>query len=303
MRPNFFIVGAPKCGTTALSVYLGQHPEIFMTVPKEPFFFATDLSGIRKVTTETEYLKLFSTDSNTTPCIGEASTLYLYSSEAIANIFGSNSDSRIVVMLRNPVDLVRSYHSQLVYGLFEDVVEFPRAWELQEERRRGESIPQLCPEPLVLQYGEVGRLGSQLERLLSVFPRDQVHLIVFEDFVNDPAAVYRGTLEFLGARDDGRTRFPRVNENKVFRFRSLAKAKSHIFKYHPWFERLLRRGLTFARMEGAAHRLVSKKVAHRRLSVEMRDTLVRHFESEIFLLGQLLDRDLSHWTHHDADNG
>ena len=58
-RPNFFIVGAPKCGTTALSEYLREHPNAFLCQPKEPHYFATDFPTHRYVTKEEAYLKLF----------------------------------------------------------------------------------------------------------------------------------------------------------------------------------------------------------------------------------------------------
>ena len=72
-RPNFFIVGAPKCGTTALSHYLRQHPRIFFSLPKEPHYFATDLPRYRMVTHEPAYLEYFRGAGPQHTAVGEGS--------------------------------------------------------------------------------------------------------------------------------------------------------------------------------------------------------------------------------------
>ncbi len=114
-------------------------------------------------------------------------------------------------MLRNPVELVYSLHAEMFYRLCEDEPDFPTAWSLQAARRRGEHLPKTNPNGIKgrLQYEFVGRLGEQVARLLATFPREQVHLIVFDDFVRSPAAAYAGVLEFLGLPFDGRTVFPK----------------------------------------------------------------------------------------------
>jgi hypothetical protein len=87
-RPNFFIVGAPKCGTTSLSEYLRSHPNVFMSSPKEPHFFATDLyprnpEGIDSVAA---YLQLFTDARDQHQVVGEASASYMFSDAAIPAI-------------------------------------------------------------------------------------------------------------------------------------------------------------------------------------------------------------------------
>src|ERR1700747_3640485 len=113
-RPNFFIVGAPKAGTTALYSYRAQHPEVFMSRLKEPQFFASDICGNqRNVTTLSEYLKLFE-DAHAL-AIGEASTCYLASPGAAEQIRSVCQEPRIIVMLRNPVDVMYAEHSERLF--------------------------------------------------------------------------------------------------------------------------------------------------------------------------------------------
>ena len=109
LQPNFFIIGAPKCGTTSMSVYLSSHPEIIISNPKEPHYFSKDINngGIRKMQ---EYLECFSSVDKKANAIGEASTLYLYSKVAVPNILAFNKDVRFIVMLRNPKEVAYSYH-------------------------------------------------------------------------------------------------------------------------------------------------------------------------------------------------
>jgi len=221
--PNFFIVGAPKCGTTALSRYLGQHHNIFISTPKEPHFFASDFKNHRAIGSFEEYQKLFATCSREHLAVGEASVWYLYSQVAVRNIFDFNKQSKIIVMLRNPIDLVYSLHSQHIYAFYEDREQFQTAWELQEERSRGQKIPRMCRQPELLQYGKVGKLGEQLERVLEIFPRCQVKMILFDDFKAETKRVYVDVLSFLGVPDDQREDFPVINQNKAHRLMWLSQ--------------------------------------------------------------------------------
>jgi hypothetical protein len=175
-RPNVFIVGAPKCGTTALSQYLRGHPQVFFCSPKEPHYFATEFPGYRAVTCEVDYLNLFSAAGPHHNALAEGSVYYLYSGQALERIRRFNPDARIIAMLRDPVDLVYSLHAQLLYSGNEIEEDFERAWDLQDERAHGRHLPRNCQDPKVLLYREVGKLGEQCERLLGIFPRTQVKL-------------------------------------------------------------------------------------------------------------------------------
>ncbi len=107
--------------------YLKQHPEIFMPERKEPNFFGTDL-GLSPyfIRDEKEYLSLFSGARNEKR-VGEASVLYLFSKLAATEIKECNPAASIIIMLRNPVDMIHSLHSQYVYNGWEDIVEFEAA--------------------------------------------------------------------------------------------------------------------------------------------------------------------------------
>jgi len=119
-RPDFFIVGAPKCGTTAMATYLSDHPQIFMPVAKELHFFGSDLDYRRRRPTQAEYLAAFERGGQATRA-GEASVGYLYSERAPTEILEFSPGADILIMLRDPVDMVRSQHSQELFMGQEDI--------------------------------------------------------------------------------------------------------------------------------------------------------------------------------------
>lgn len=296
MRPTFFIVGAPKSGTSALAVYLQDHPMVCFSKDKEPQYFALDLPGERLATDEAQYLNFFH-PSETHRVAGEASVFYLYSKVAIQNISDFDRSAKLIVMLRNPIDMVHSFHAQLVFSGQEDQKDFGQAWRLTPQRHNGIAIPRRCLARELLYYDEVGRLGSQLERVFKHFPRDQVHIIFFEAFASNTAAEYRKVLRFLGLPDDGRSDFPKLNANK--RHRS-ELTHDLLYRRAP----LLRtpvaamKRLLGIKEFGILARLVEwEKVTEQRapLSAELISELADVYESDVRLLEALTGHRLGHW--------
>jgi Sulfotransferase domain len=298
-KPNFFIVGAPKCGTTALYEYLRPHPNIFMAAIKEPHFFARDLGTYPRVKTMEEYRQLFEGSTDLHLRVGEASVYYLRSAVAIPAIHQFNPAAKIIAMFRNPVDMVYSLHSQLLYVSEETTEDFETAWRLQERRRRGLDLPPAIRSPLLVQYEEVGRFGTQAQRVLDTFPREQVKLILFDDFAASPQRLYDEVIEFLEIPHDGRTEFPRINENKRAR---MAWLQNFYRKPPPALRgaiRNLKQAMGAQGLGEVKKKIVALNTVRERrppLPAELRAELVETFREEVALLSRLLHRDLSHWT-------
>lgn len=132
-KPNFFIIGAPKCGTTSLAAWLAEHPQIFMSPIKEPQFFNKDVGFPMK--SLQAYEKLFKDASSGHIAVGEATVLYLYSKVAVRNILDYNPDAKFIVCLRNPVDMAYSLHEQWFFNGIEDIEDFKEAWLMQDIER------------------------------------------------------------------------------------------------------------------------------------------------------------------------
>ena len=192
LKPNFFIIGAPKCGTTSLSVYLSEHQEIVMSHPKEPHYFSTDIKNGRMMD-QSKYLACFVQDK-TTIAVGDASTLYLYSKDAIQNILEFNPNAKFIVMLRKPMDIVLSFHQVALNYFGETETNLETAWDLQIDRQNGKKIPKGCPDPQLLLYGEIAKLGAQVKRLTDQVKPDQVKFIYFDEFVSKTDKVYWSVL-------------------------------------------------------------------------------------------------------------
>lgn len=289
-RPDFFIVGAPKSGTTSLAHYLNGHPEISMSRPKEPHFFCTDFH-MGDARTLPEYLECFRDADELDLAVGEASASYLASEVAIRNILDFNSEARFIAMIRNPVVASYAFFGELRWNGQESAIDFERAWELQEARRHGEQIPAACREPCWLQYRHSFLLGEQLARLLHVAGRDRLHVVVFDDFVADTRVCYREVLAFLGVPDDGRREFPVLNRSKAARSRLLSLALYWLGRSKqalglPKFNLGFAKGLL---------RLNSYESPREPLSPVFLEHVIDAFREDVHLLERLLDRDLTHW--------
>lgn len=299
--PDFFIVGAPKCGTTALYSYLDGHPDIAMSRLKEPFFWCLDdldrRSDNRTVVTEPEDYPRLWDDAAEGTVKGEASTGYLRSKVAVPAILGARSDARFIVMLRNPAEMAASFHAQLLHMLQEDVADFETAWRLQEVRSRNERIPRAVVNPPKLQYAQVCALGDQLERFMDLVPESRRMVILFDRFRDDPRSVYLETLAFLGVRDDGRTRFDRVNANQVRRGQRLSRLhRSLPERLGPLYSplRATARALGIRPSEFLT-RATLKEAPRQPLRPEFQAELIAFFRPQVEKIEALLNCDLRHW--------
>jgi len=291
-KPNFFILGAPKCATTSLANWLREHPNVFVPIRKEPEFFNTDdephkHGGIANLR---DYEALFRDAGQQHLAIGEGSVWYLSSATAVSNILRYQPEARFIAMVRNPVEIAPALHAEVVMFGRENVRDFGTAWFLQEQRRHGRKMPAFSSAKRRLLYGEACSLGAQIERLLSMVPAHRVLVLVVDDIRADPRREYLRVLEFLGVPDDGRNSFPSYNTAR-----------------HPTRARLPRlwyvlRELRFRMGIRSSGKLLAKirrgiKVTDGREPIpdELVRVLKRYFRADIEKLGSLLNRDFRAW--------
>lgn len=300
IRPNFFIVGAPKCGTTALSEYLRMHPNIFISSVKEPHFFAEDLPAYRYPKDLKSYQSLFPASPEYSK-YGEASVYYLFSKTAIKNIKEYNPDAKIIAMIRNPIDLAYSLHSQFIHSRSEKIDNFEKAWHLQSIRKAGKKIPRLCNEPKLLQYKDVAKVGEQIERLLSYFPPNQVKIIFFDDFKKNTKIIYEDVLHFLGLASDGRTEFPRINANRAHRIGWIGTFIVREPKSIQHFVKILKKflGINKFNILNRINNLNTVTKPREPLPLKFRKEMYEEFKDDMVLLANITGRDLSNWQIHE----
>jgi len=297
-KPNFFIIGAPKCGTTSLWAWLSEHPNIFMSPMKEPHFYATDLNLPNKVTSRAHYENLFKEASDQHIAVGEASPSYLQSKVAVPRIEQELSKAKYIVMVRNPVEMVYSLYEQNVFAGYELAHDFEMAWRLSPERRAGRvaMVSRWGPEPRLLDYQSSGKLAEQLERLFDIVPRERVLVLVLDDLRENPRREYLKVLDFLGVPDDGRQEFPVKNPAKEPRWPILQKMIHLVGRASRRTKRLLH--IPANRRTGILEAMININAKYRSrppMPMQLRKELIGYFRPDVEKLGRLIGRDFSHW--------
>jgi len=205
-KPNLFLIGAPRCGTTALFSYLSKHPDLFVPQVKEPHHFCRDLieecdafmgpNEAFPYRDIDDYIQLFAT-AGQAAVRGEASVNYLFSRTAPQQILEFQPAAKIIVMFRDPVAFAYSLYSKLRAMGFEDQPTFAQALALEPARRRGENLPPTVLLPSNTFYTARAAFADHLDRWRTLFPPEQLLPILLDDFHRDPVTVYRRALDFL----------------------------------------------------------------------------------------------------------
>jgi hypothetical protein len=195
-KPDFFIVGAPKSGTTSLAFYLRQHTEIYLP-QREMHFFSKDFRIEREILTLDHYLACFSDAPQGVKRIGEKSVSYLYSEIAPLAIKEFNPQAKIIVMLRNPIDFMVSLHAHLLREGVEVIDNFEDALAAEEHRKKGQRLPSGTPALDFLFYRERAQYCKYVERYLHIFGEGHTKIIIFEEFISDTIKALQEVLKFL----------------------------------------------------------------------------------------------------------
>jgi hypothetical protein len=291
-RPAFFLVGAPKCGTTALQQYLAQAPDVFMPAGKEFHHFADDLlCWDDPLRDEARYLALFA-DAAPGQLVGETSVFHLLSTTAAARIQAFAPDARIVVMVRNPLELIPALHAQLVYNGEEPLADLGEALDAEADRARGLRIPAAARFPQKLLYTQVVRFAEQIERYRARFAR--LHVVVYDDFKRDTAAAVREVLAFLGRDAAFAPEIRVVNANKQVRSRRFQRLLRDADGPLARLARLVPRS-TRLRIRALLHGWNTVHRARPPLAPAVRARLRTACALEVEKLGDLIGRDLSPW--------
>jgi hypothetical protein len=202
-QPDFLIIGAPKAGTTALHAALAQHPDVFVSNPKEPKYWLCDdapppawcgpgdaHSQQEWIWRRHEYERLFEPAADR-QVRGESTPFYLWSRGAHRRIAEALPEVRLIAVVRDPIDRAYSNWMHLWSDGLEPVGDFEKAFALQDDRIRAGWAP-------FWRYQGLGRYGEQLEHLFKYVDRDRVLVLRYRDIVDEPAATVDRTCAFLG---------------------------------------------------------------------------------------------------------
>jgi Sulfotransferase domain len=295
--PDFFLVGHPKGGTTALYEMLRRHPQIYMSDVKEPNFFTAEWRT-RDGPPEAfdDYLSLFHA-AKPEQRIGEASACYLVSRNAASGIAAVQPAAQIVAILREPVSFLRSLHLQFVQDDFETEKNLRKALSLEDARRQGRHVPHSAPNwQHRLIYSDYVRYVEQLHRYHALFPSEQVMVLIYDDFRRDNEATVRKVLSFLDVDDMSPIQPSEINHTVRVRFRHLNHIIYAVSREQgpAWRVAKAVKVLTPRRLRRylwqSRYRLIhgDPPPPDERLMVELR----RRFKPEVVALSEYLDRDL-----------
>jgi hypothetical protein len=302
--PDFFIVGHPKSGTTALYEMLRRHPQIYMPELKESWFFVPELRArpqpgrsVKRPDTLEQYLALFDS-AGPEQRVGEATPSYLRSRAAAGRIADLQPDARIIAILREPASFLRSFHLQIMESYTETEKDLRKAIALEELRREGKKIPRTCVAPEALLYSEHVRYVEQLRRYHAVFPPEQVLVLIYDDFRHDNEAFVRHVLQFLEVDDTAPIELTQANPTVRLRSRRIDELLRSTYQGRGTTSRAVKAAvkvLTPRQLRRDALRAAQRHLVYgdphppdESLMLELR----RRFKGEVVALSEYLDRDL-----------
>ena len=290
--PNFLVIGANKAGTTSLHHYLGSHPQVFISVVKEPSYFA--LAGTRPsrsrpdgvltdgmVATREGYEALFEAAQGE-KAVGEVSTAYLPSERAAFRIRAEIPAAKLIAILRDPADRARSAHAMHVSRKIEPLGSLDSA------------IEQELGGCSWRKYLKLGFYYDGLARYYELFGRDQVKVFLYDDFRDEPLRMLGDTFEWLGVDPTFTPDLSRrYNTSKL----PVDPAFTHVVEPNSRAKAALKRMLP-----KPARRWMKKRArtwnhaqSPPRLSPETRRHLIEVFEADIRRVEALINRDLTGW--------
>jgi hypothetical protein len=299
--PDFFIIGQPKCGTTALYEMLRRHPQIFMPELKEPYYLADELANypppVDLPTTLSEYLALFA-PAAPGQLTGEATVFYLWSDTAARNIAQVRPDARVIVMLREPASLLHSMHRHFVRHYMETEKNLRTALALEDHRRHGRHLPQEGYWPFLLIYSEHIKYVDQLRRYREALSDDQILILIYDDFRVDNDATIRSILRFLGVDDSVSISKIEANQSTRVRARGVEKAMNALSQGGGPGLSIVKTvvdTVTTQRLRSTARRAISRHVVYGKPLPPDRDLVMelqRRYKPEVEALADYLGRDL-----------
>jgi hypothetical protein len=290
--PDFFIVGAPKSGTTALQSYLAQHPSVLMPQRVEPGFFAPDLFAPGEhPMCETDYAALFR-QASPAHLVGERSTCYLLSTESASNIKTWVPQARIIAMLRNPTSQIPSLHAHMSYREGETLT---LADALAAEDDRARLLSAGVPMRWAMLYKRIARYTAQVARYFEAFGQENVLVLLYDDFARDTPGSWQAIARFLDIDPSFRPSFGVVNAAKGLRSqRMMDRIDDQFGVLHR-----VARSVVPERYRDSVYQAAVRLNTRRRLVPLPEEPLLasirEEFRDEVGTLGQLIGRDLSDW--------
>jgi hypothetical protein len=277
-------------------MFLSQHPEIFIPPRKEFHYFGSDLEWWNYSISKEEYISYFQ-KANPSQITGETSVFYLFSEYAAQEIKTFNPNASIIAILRDPIEMIPSLHSQSLKTGWEFIMNLDEALSVELERKNRFKLPPRHHWVLIqaLFYSEVALYAKQIKRYLQIFDYDRVHIVLYDDLKKNPSNVYKGILEFLGVNTTFQPEFSYINTNRQIKYPWLWQ----FVKFPPKSLRQIWRTILPSKLRGQllmkVGQLYSKKEPRKKLPEHTCLRLKEMYRDDVKQLEEILGRDLSSW--------
>jgi Sulfotransferase family len=297
--PNFFIVGAARSGTTSISRYLGQHPEVYIPRQKEVHYYAADYfpcngpgdERLNKIVihNEDQYVQLFKGVTEE-KAVGESSVFYLCFPGTAERIAQAVPGAKIIILLRNPVDRAYSAYMHLVRD-GREYMGFAEGLRLEEERcKKGF-------EPLWW-YKDLGLYYKQVKRYLNVFSIENVKVVLYDEFNANPWQVLHDVFAFLGVREDiAIDTSIHYNIAGVPKSRRIYALLESFIYNHSAIGKGVKSLIPMRLGEAWHNKAMSMFLRSTPMDAQVHTQLKEYFAEDVEKLEDLLCRDLSCWGH------
>ena len=282
-KPDFFIVGQTRSGTNSLQFQLEQHPEIFISKNTKTIF------GFKKqINSEKEYLNQFTKIKQ--KIIGERNTDYLVCSTSAEKIKKFNPNAKIIMILRNPIDVMYSVHSTaLSRGIDENIQDFETALDEQENRKIDEEKNPGKYSPFVFYY-DVGKYSIQVKRYIENFEPKNILIIKFEEFIENPHSQFKNICDFLDINSDFIPTIKKMNQYRTVRNQKLKKI-ADLAPKNAIGQKMIK-SKTVKRIYSKINR---PAFTREKLKISVRDKIIQEIKTDIDDLSKSVKMDFSYW--------
>lgn len=293
LGPDFLIIGAHKSATTSLHDLLSEIPQVFMTKEKEPRYFALkdddlDYRGPRDPASKCKY-QSFSAYSNlfkgakAGDIKGESSTLYIYDERAPLNIYQYNPEIKIIAILRDPIKrAISNYNYALMHG--REDLDFEEALEMESKRIDLKWGP-------FWHYLKKGLYGVQLKRYFELFPKENIKVILYEDFINDQIQTTANVLEFLGVTNKDLPLSTNKSSNKTLIPKN--KVAYLVIRYRNYIQKIIPSLVRQSEIGRKVNRLLFK--SPHKVSEAIVDRLRKSYAEDKIVLEELIEKKIECW--------
>ena len=288
------MVGAARCGTTSLYNYLNNCKDVFLPKVKEPNFFSevdspksedfelpepNQTYHSKIINSEEVYNNLYQ-EAAANQLKGDTSPSYLWDNKAAKKLYNHNPNAKIIISLRHPVDRAYSHYIMNYFTGVDSNKSFQEALNAQKNTMWGS-----CN-----QYLEMGAYFNQVSAFYDVFPKNQIKILIYEDWTKDVEKYVNEVFEFLGLNPCESIYSSTIESNKI---QPVKKMFLLNFLRQNKIKHTIKNIISQDRIDSLKSYIFSDDKEIEKIDESLRNRLSLNFEEDINRLSQLTGIDFN----------